>query len=422
MVPLKTTQGLAAEKIRVLVADRDLYVWGGGPLARDVVTSLRKSGINPQAFLTNLPNGKGANTLGYEVVHVNAVLNNHTDCFIVIASESFLQQAEEICRQSGLVKGQDFVSYFSISRPAAVVDVSGACDLECVSCPQGNMKRSISDGVMSFDHYRKVFDKLQDDLPLLCKVELFAWGEPFLNQELAKIVAYTEESVPCSIATNLTHVENLKEVLRANPSELSITIQGHEDAYERLMRGASWSQLQSNLAYLSTLMDEVRSDTRVYIKAYEYRMGREGFRTSLRALGEKYGMDVEFCPPYPASYDLILDYAAGRAGNDDFRFCKENLTWNLDRALALSREEIDKPCLSQRIFPIINWDGSVSLCHTYWATRIAENYLEHSWQELLSLRHKSKFCQVCQEHALHRLDLQVLARHFPGEVARACSH
>ncbi len=415
MVPLKTTQGLAAEEIRALVDGRDLYVWGGGPLARDVVTSLRKSGIEPRAFVTNLPDGNGVNAFGYRVVHADVVLGDCADGFIVIASESFLRQAEEICRHSGLVKGRDFINYFSIARPAAVVDVSGVCDLECVSCPQGNMKGSLPEGIMSFDHYGKVFDKLQNDLPLLCKVELFAWGEPFLNPELAKIVEYTEGSVPCSIATSLAHVENLKDVLRANPSELSITIQGHEGDYERLMRGASWRQLQSNLAYLSALIDEMRPDTRVYIKAYEYRMGREDFRTTLRAMGEKYAIAVEFCPPYPASYDLILDYAAGRSMNDDFRFYKENLTWDLDRALALSREEIDKPCLSQRIFPIINWDMSVSLCHTYSSPRIAENYLEHTWEELLSLRHSAEFCHTCQEHALHRLDLQVLSRRGQDE-------
>lgn len=418
MVPLKTTQGHCAEEIRALLGGRDMYVWGGGPLARDVLTSLRKSGIEPKAFVTNRSNDKSAISYGLEVVNVDAVLKDYTDSLIVIASESYLQQADKICQQSGLIKGRDFINFFSIQRPVAVVDVSGICDLECVNCPQGNMVGALSTGVMTFNNYRDVFDKLQQDIPLLCKVELSAWGEPFLNQDLAKIVEYTERGVPCSISTNLIHVENLKEVLSANPSELNITIQGHEGAYEQVMCGTSWSRLLSNLEQFSEVIGQIRPDTRVAIKAYEYKIGSDGFKDSLLALGEQYAIDVEFCSPYPASYDLILDYADGSPVNAGFAFSKDMLVWDLDYALALSRKEANKPCLSQRIFPIINWDMSVSLCHTYCTPRVAKNYLEHSWEELLSLRHNSRHCQVCQEHALHRLDLQVLARHYPDKVTK----
>jgi hypothetical protein len=323
-----------------------------------------------------------------------------------------------MCLQAGFVNNTDFMSYFKIARPTAVVEVSGQGGFWGAGCSRRKASETQSERLMSFTNYKRVFDKLRGDVPQLCRVDLAAWGDPFHNPQLADIVEYTEKSVPCSIITNLRITERLSEVLKANPSELSIVIHGYADTYERLMPGASWEQLLANLAHLSRVIAEVKPETRVFIKAYQSRLDGAGFRSALHSIGEQYSIDVEFGVPYPASYDDFLGFASGRHLGNEFECVTEALPWDLDSALVLSRRELDMPCLSQRIFPVIHWDMSVGLCHAYCNPRVSSNYLEHDWDELLSLRHASTFCGSCQEHALHRLDLQVLARSYPDEVRK----
>lgn len=422
MIPLTTIQGLSQDEIQSVVNDRDIYIWGAGSIAIDVFISLKSSGLKPKAFLDSRVISERQHSKGIPILHPDYVLNSSFDqrkSFIVIASATFGKQAEIILsKNTNLQKGIDYINYHSVSRPVAVIDVSGMCNLKCLSCPRGNMNELMSEGYMSYETYKKVFKKLRKDIPLLTKIELFSWGEPLLNHELSKIIKLTEQFVPCVISTNLMVNCNLEEIIKSQPTEFNITINSAAKSYEKVMVGASWNRLMQNLYNLSLLVKYHKPKTKITLKLYTYRLDSKKEMQKILSVAQELNFPLEFCQTYLNPYDNILAYANEEVISESSKFVLNNLPWDINKALALARRDINRPCLSQRLFPIINWDLSVSLCHTYYYPIIADNYLKIDWADLLSLRHRAKHCYLCQKYALHRLDLDILSKRYPKEILK----
>lgn len=107
--------------------------------------------------------------------------------------------------------------------------------------------------------------------------------------------------------------------------------------------------------------------------------------------------------PYIMPYDALLKDQAPRSAIDA-------LPYNLSAALDLCKQDTHLPCLSQRVFPIIQTDGSVAVCHLYNPLILDNNYLDADWARLLQHRSVNALCEACQACGLHRLDLDVLRR------------
>lgn len=419
MTPITTFQGFSSEKISALIGDRDVFIWGTGPLGRDVYISLRGSGVHPRAFLDNRIHTQGHYFYGTSLINSDSIVNplfNPERQFVVIASSGFKKMAEKLCDAAGLRKGLDYINYFSVSRPVAAVEISGKCNLKCLSCPRGNMTELLPEGLMSFEDYKCLLNKLKKDIPLLTRIELFSWGEPLLHPQLPRFIDLTQKIVPCSISTNLTVIDNLEEIIKAQPGEFHVTVNGFEDVYETMMPGAKWNRLIENLNILSELVHKYKPETHILIKAYRYKSDSSRKIQNFVAMGKKLNLRVEFCQPYLNPYDHLLSYAKKNKISDECRYVLSNLPWDIDHALSLAVKDKSRACLPQRIFPIINWNLSVSLCHVYYHPIIADNYLEIQWEKLLSRRHQAEHCLQCQRHGLHRLDIDILKNRYPKEL------
>jgi len=411
MVPLTTMQGFSRDEIVELTNNRDIYLWGRGGMLRDVRTSLLACGLSPVALLdTSVNNQRG---MGIPVVDPADVIHRHWDAgkkIIIIATVSFRDQAESLCNQYGLVKGKDYIDYLDVSRPAAIVDVSGRGEL------YGSIPSRQTSGYMSLDVYRKVLKKLMHDLPLLTGIELSAGHEPLLNPEIAEIIRETEQHVPCVVATSLRETNLLEGVILSRPSELNVIVNGIENSLKVKPEGGTCSLLEHNLKILSSLKKKFKSSTNISIKVHSFKLDTEIGKERIITLARNLQLNLSLCRTHPAPYDELLNYLENRQISRAGLAALENLPWDLQKILCLCRRGIGSPCLSQRIFPIIHWDLSVSLCHVFDRPVICRNYLDVDWPNLLKMRHSAQQCELCQRHALHRLDLNVLTRRHPKET------
>lgn len=413
MHPLTTLQGFSIGEIQALIAGRNIYIWGTDQLGQDTLTSLRAAGLRPLAFLHTSSAIVGRKVYGLPTLEAKQILaerNSVSPPFIVIATVNFLAEAERICHDAGYLKGLDYLTYYAIQRPQAIVEPASSCQLRCLACPQHNVPNLRSPAMMSLDTFRQVLSKLQQEIPLLSHVELSGWGEPLLNPELPQIIKHCESLIPCTVATNLVKSSILPNVLAAEPSRLVITAFGFGDSYERLMPGSSWQVFTRNLELLKRLVAESQPRTRITLMYFRPKddppENTEHWQSLLH--GSNIRLAVE--SPYPMPYESILHrHEPGETGIKS-REAIDILPWDLDQALNLSALDADQACLSQRIFPVINADLSVSLCHLYYEPVIARNFLTISWLDLLHLRHTSAHCVRCQGASLHRLDIPILTR------------
>jgi MoaA/NifB/PqqE/SkfB family radical SAM enzyme len=413
---LKTYQGLSIAELKTLINGRDIYIWGSGHLGRIIKRSFDKNGLAVKSFCDSNPKLKMTLIDNVKVVNPRDIFDavRLKQAFIIIASEQYKDEIEKDCIKAKLIKKEDFLSYIHISRPEVAIDVAGRCNIRCVSCPRGNMENLRPEGYMTASVYEQVLNKLLTELPLLTNIELFTWGEPFMNPELAEIIQMSEKSVPCTVAANLQISDKLEDVVKSQPSQMIISTSGYGKSYEINHFGASWQTFFDNIHLLKELIDKYNPKTQFTVLYHLYRNNQQEDLDNIHSLCSKLGLRCATSWAYLNPYDKILDYCEGRDIGSEAKGVVDILQWDLNRALKLAKTEASKPCLCQRIFPIINWDLSVSLCHTYYGPVIAKNFLELPLKELIKLRHNQQQCETCQKHGLHRLDIEVLLKNYPA--------
>lgn len=410
MVPLTTRNGLDPAELVARVHGRDVLVWGTGDLALDVVTSLRKSGIEPSALLHSRTGT--AHVHGLPVRDAEATLAARADAFVVIAAPAFGAQARATCLQRGLRPDLDFLTYLSIARPQAVIDVADDCAQGCLGCQKQTTGRPAAPMMMDIGHFSRVVDKLGRDIPQLCHVELGVWGEPLRNPALPAMIELTRRVAPCTVSTGLGGDQPLRPIVAAEPNRIDITASGFGDGYES-RTGRGWQDFIGRLDELRDALRDVPGDIRCQIKLYRMHGDAESVVAAWRDLLGDAPIKLSPQTPYLMPYDQVLRYCEHGSPSQAAQRAIDALPWSIDTALDACAADRGLPCLSQRVFPVIHADRSVGLCHLFHAPSVDADYLATPWPQILAQRHTSQFCARCQRFGLHRLDFDVLTRRHP---------
>jgi radical SAM protein with 4Fe4S-binding SPASM domain len=115
------------------------------------------------------------------------------------------------------------------------VDPASACNFACTFCPTGH-RDMIADtgryqGVMKFSLFQKIIDDLSEfDRPIKV-LRLYKDGEPFLNKNLAKMVAYAKHSgsveyIDTTTNGSLITPSRLAPILEAGLDKINISVDG----------------------------------------------------------------------------------------------------------------------------------------------------------------------------------------------------
>lgn len=79
------------------------------------------------------------------------------------------------------------------------IDPCGACNFHCYFCPctNSNYRNEERFKIMSLELFQKIVDDMCEFEEQVKVVDLWAWGEPFLNRDLPKMIAYLREKNAC---------------------------------------------------------------------------------------------------------------------------------------------------------------------------------------------------------------------------------
>ena len=153
--------------------------------------------------------------------------------------------------------GQDKVNAYP---PILKIEVNNICQLKCPGCPTGLGTNPDPKGQISFDTFKNVIDKVGD---YAYWVELFGWGEPFLNKNLFDIINYshTHNIGTCASSNFLAlNEKDINEMIKAGLTQVVISMDGiTQETYQKYRKGGDIEKLLNNLKYLLRRKDELKS-------------------------------------------------------------------------------------------------------------------------------------------------------------------
>jgi MoaA/NifB/PqqE/SkfB family radical SAM enzyme len=393
------------DELKKLIGNRTVFLWGASIVGFGVCRAVERNGINPGGFIDSSKRLKGKSSLGYKVYLPDEILPDtaeHRNKFIIITSGHYENEIGNICIKAGLAENIDFISARAISPLDPSVDISGICNLHCISCPRGNMRYRPPAGFMCIETYNKVLEKILEELPFVGNIQLYAWGEPLINPDVARIIdATVKRHVLCAISTNLNIRTDLSAVIKAKPDWIKVSVSGYGKEYERTHTGGNWELFFKNIHKLKHLKEEFNPDMYVEVNYHLYRHNIEDQYKKMKDLCENLGFIFRPNPAYLYSLDNLLDYREGRSLTPEAMETLDMLLLTIDDGIAIAEQQKHLPCAEERCFPI-NWNLNVRFCGAYFKPVLIDNFLETPLSEIVEKRNASTFCDKCKSYALHR--------------------
>lgn len=287
-----------------------------------------------------------------------------------------------------------------------VIEIAGTCNLRCPTCPVGNFTDADRPkGFMDLELFRQIVDKIKwDNVVSHPKVWLFNWGEPILHPKLPEIIAILKENGMTSmISSNLSTEKSIKEVIRAAPDEIKISLSGFsQEFYGQTHVKGDINLVKANMHLMRYYLDKFKASTRVWVGHHVYRHNAhetEALRYLCGTLNFGYS-------PIPAFYQPIEKMMAlieGKTPPGERAFLDKLLMHPLDH-LALKKKYINPEldCELRFNMTTINYDGSVALCcgvYDY-QNMLGVSFLEKSHEEIQALKYQHPFCKKCYDYGL----------------------
>lgn len=128
----------------------------------------------------------------------------------------------------------------------AQIDPTNACNLKCPKCPNRLNRRKIS--FMPFEAFKKIIDEMED---YLFSVGVFNMGEPFLNDDIFKMIKYAEsKNIKTHLNSNMTLIneKNVDELINSGLRYITMSIDGaSQEIYSKYRRGGNFNKLIENI-------------------------------------------------------------------------------------------------------------------------------------------------------------------------------
>jgi hypothetical protein len=254
--------------------------------------------------------------------------------------------------------------------------------------------------------YRGILDKILIEHPgERVFIDLFNWGESALHKGLPDMIRLAnEKGIGIGLSTNLNSFPNMREVIRAKPGYIRISLSGFvNETYQQTHAGGDINLVKSNMHLLRHHMDETGINIPIQLGFHVYRTNFPDDFSAMRRLCDE--LDFYFMPSVATFMPLEK---AIHAGDGTLSDVDEALLAKLVVPMEERSEMLgairpkDLDCEFRVRRTALNFDGSVALCCATFNNEqlIASNYLEVSRDELLKRKYEHSFCGTCMNKNL----------------------
>jgi MoaA/NifB/PqqE/SkfB family radical SAM enzyme len=298
------------------------------------------------------------------------------------------------------------------------IEIVGACNLKCPSCPVGNVL--ISDlseprpkGLMPPERFYRILEKIGHEHPpdRETHVRLYNWGEPILHPRVGDFIsAINCAGFKSGISTNFNRVKNMEAVVRSNPYQFVISLSGYSQAtYSQTHQGGNIETVKRNMAALRGLMTEYGSSSQVAVAYHAYRHNCGHDYTEMRSLCADLDFHFHSYWAWFNPLEKLLLYLAGNPLPEDQKLIQLLIVDPREHMNIVRRNvERDTDCVLRSNGANIGVDGSVELCCATYdpSSTVAPDFLQISHDEMQRLRYQSPVCTPCMNQQVHQLYAQ----------------
>lgn len=286
------------------------------------------------------------------------------------------------------------------------IDIVGTCNLRCPSCAVGNYTELPPKGRMPLESYLAILDKISKEHPNeKISIDLYNWGEPGLHKQLGEIIIRTKDlGYHVGLSTNLNEFPRMKEVVKASPSYIRISLSGYYNQnYQQTHKRGDINLVKANMHQLRYYMDSMKSETIVEVGFHIYRTNFDVDFWKMKELCEE--LDFIFAPVVATlmPVEKAVKACDGEVIAEDQAIVQKLIATPAERMQLVAQLGGQKrDCQFRKVRTTINFDGSVALCcATFEKDKIiADNFLDIPRKELQAKKYRHPFCKTCMAHSL----------------------
>ncbi len=394
-----------ADRLFSVINERKCFIWGARHDGYAVKTAMERYGIKAAGYIDSSISLKGRTAFGLNVQTPKEFFAkyNNRNSFIIIASGFYVDEIAKECSKHGWLNYRDCIPYRDLRRFNYQVEVSGMCNLKCISCPRGNWERMRNTGIMSPASYKNILDKVLKEDPWTGIITLYNWGEPLLNPQLPEIIRITRENgLMSAVSSNLAVKKDFKDVIKEKPNWFRVSNSGWGENYEITHTGSNWNLFLENCNKLSEYIKKHSPETIVEFFFHIYSHNRNDY-PKLKKLCDELGFILRYRHAALAPLDNIERVIKGGKLSEAAQKTRDLQFLNVDEVMDIAFRERNRPCYYlDHLW--IDWDLSVPQCMEWYdpSLRLFENFLSVSLEEIQKARINSSHCKKCMEKGIHR--------------------
>jgi MoaA/NifB/PqqE/SkfB family radical SAM enzyme len=174
------------------------------------------------------------------------------------------------------------------------IEPINACNLQCEFCSSPPKLLHRSQKSLSFSEFKKIIDDIKDVTHYLW---LFLAGEPFLNLDFPKMVAYTSKNhLHTTTSSNIQPLnkEKAREIVEAGLDCLIVSFDGAtKETYEQMRLGGDFKKLVRNINFI---LQEKKRQKKLKPEIHlQFLVSKINFHEKEKFVRLARGLDVKYC-------------------------------------------------------------------------------------------------------------------------------
>jgi radical SAM protein with 4Fe4S-binding SPASM domain len=291
-----------------------------------------------------------------------------------------------------------------------LVDPASICNFKCNFCPQSNSNqwRNMGKfhGLMDFDLYKKIIDELSLFPDKIKNLHLTKDGEPMMNKNLPKMIAYAKQSGNVDQVTITTNASLLtkKEAHRlidAGLDRMRISLMGMStDDYKRIANTKiDFEDIVEKIRYFYS----IKKNCHLYIKVPDNCIKKEQikeFYDTFQDIADT--MHLEHIVNVSSNFSLPVEYVIQReVGMFNQPFVKKEVCGFIFYSLSVNSDGRVSPCCVDWMQELTIGDTNKQTLKDIWESKKLKQL---SLQHLEGKKNKIPVCAKCNAPSLCCVD------------------